>query len=61
MHYRKSINIDYNKLYNIYSDSLIFILFNKTEYEQFIQDTWLNIINYISELFTNALYCHKFM
>lgn len=54
MHYRKCINIDFNKLYDIFSYSLIFISFNKTEYEEFIRDTKLDIKNYIPESFMDA-------
>ena len=54
MHYRKTINIDFNKLYDIFTDSLIFISFSKVEYEEFIRDTKLNIESYIPESFTDA-------
>jgi hypothetical protein len=54
MHYRKSINIDFNKLYNSFPNSLVFISFNNTEYEEFVKDTGLNIENYIPKSFTDA-------
>jgi hypothetical protein len=54
MHYRKSINIDFNKLYNTFSKSLVFISFNKTEYHEFVKETHLNIENYIPDSFTDA-------
>jgi hypothetical protein len=54
MHYRKSVNIDFNKLYNRFSDSLVFISFNKTDYEEFVKDTNLNIENYTPNSFTEA-------
>lgn len=54
MHYRKSINIDFNELYNTFSNSLVFISFNKTEYVEFVKETKLNIENYIPNSFTEA-------
>jgi len=54
MNYRKPTNIDFNKLYNIFSNSLVFISFHKTEYHEFVKDTKLNIENYIPESFTDA-------
>ena len=54
MHYRKATNIDYNELYKIYGSSLIFISFQKTEYEVFVRDTGLNIEHYMPKSFTEA-------
>ena len=54
MPYRKSINIDFYKLYYLYQDSLLFVSFHKNEYDEFIRDTNLNIKNYIFESFTEA-------
>jgi hypothetical protein len=54
MHYRKPYNIDFKKLYHIFKDSLIFISFDKTEYEEFIKDTNIDIPNYIPSSFTDC-------
>lgn len=54
MHYRFSCNIDYNKLFNMYGDSVLFISFGTEEYEYFKQRTNLNIPQYIPISFMDA-------
>ena len=54
MEYRQSYNIDYQLLYEKYKDSLVFISFNKKEYDDFIQKTNLNIPHYQPSSFMDA-------
>ena len=54
MHYRKAMNIDYSELHRVYGSSLVFISFQKIEYEVFVRDTGLNIEHYMPYSFTDA-------
>jgi hypothetical protein len=55
MDYRPSpYNINYQQLYEKYQDSLVFISFNKKEYDDFIQKTQLNIPHYQPSSFMDA-------
>jgi hypothetical protein len=54
MNYRTPINIDFHKLYNIFGSSLIFISFDKFDYDEFIKNTNLNIPNYTPTSFTDC-------
>jgi hypothetical protein len=54
MHYRKSVNIDFKKLYSIYKEHLMFIGFNQVEYNEFLKTYDINIPLYIPESFTDC-------
>ena len=54
MHYRNNKNLDYQKLYNLYGSSLIFMSFDKKDYNIFIDKTKLNIEYYCPTSFTDA-------
>jgi len=54
MNYRTPINIDFHKLYNIFGNSLIFISFDKFDYDEFVKNTNLNIPNYTPKSFTDC-------
>jgi len=54
MNYRTPINIDFHKLYNIFGNSLIFISFDKFDYDEFVKYTNLNIPNYTPKSFTDC-------
>jgi hypothetical protein len=54
MNYRKSVNIDYRKLYQQYGDSLLFISFDMDSYTDFVQFTGLSIEYYKPINFTDA-------
>jgi len=52
VHYRWPINIDFNLLYQLYSDSILFIGSDLNEYYYFLNDTKLNIKMYQCTSFT---------
>lgn len=53
MHYRPAKNIDYNKLFELYSPNLIFIGFDEKSYEVFKNDSGLSIEYYKPSSFTD--------
>jgi hypothetical protein len=54
MNYRPPINIDFQKLYNIFGNSLVFISFDKFDYDEFVKNTNLNISYYSPASFTEC-------
>ena len=50
---RFPMNVDYNRIFNVYKDSLVFISNNVSHYEYFINQTNLNIIHYNPVDFTD--------
>jgi hypothetical protein len=46
MNYRHTLNIDYKKLYELFGDSMIFIAFDKKDYDIFTERSGINIEYY---------------